>query len=477
MDFSSVSHFNKRKSADLLIVPCKKGGEPTVCKDLARGPLAMGDFKGKEGECLLLYPNEGPEKRVLLVGLGETMEAQGLRRAYAAAVRHARKLRAESVNVSLPKTKDALSIVADGMLLANDPFDALKHDKVKEEPTHLIKKICFVGTSDHKATREILGVIEGVRLTRTLINGNADDVTAQKLASVARKLAKDPKVTTTVFSKQRMEKEGMGLALAVNRAAPHDPAFVIVRYEGNKSSKDHTVLVGKGVTYDTGGLSLKPTSGMLTMKADMSGAATVLGVIKAASTLKLKTNVTAVFATGENCIGPKSYKPGDVYQGYNGTTVEIVNTDAEGRLLLADGLAYAAKKLKPTRMIDLATLTGSIVVALGEEIAGLMTDDDALAKGLVRAGDQTGEGIWRMPLHKRYKKLLKSEVADIANCGVRWGSAITAGLFLKEFVGDVPWAHIDMAGTAYPDKATDLSPGRATGYGVRLLISFLKNLR
>ncbi len=233
--------------------------------------------------------------------------------------------------------------------------------------------------------------------------------------------------------------------------------------------------MGKGITYDTGGLSLKPTSGMQDMKCDMSGAATALGTIFAAAKIGLKKNVTAIVPSTENCIGSKSYKPGDVYIGYSGKTVEIDNTDAEGRLILADALAYASKKLKPSRIIDFATLTGAIIVALGEETTGMMSNNDELAAQLAKAGEATYERVWRLPLFEEYKQQIKSDVADLKNSGGRDASSITAALFLQEFIGDFPWAHLDIAGTAHLSKARRYHPKNGTGVGIRLMIEFLEN--
>jgi leucyl aminopeptidase len=283
-------------------------------------------------------------------------------------------------------------------------------------------------------------------------------------------------VKATVFDKKRIQKEKMGLLLAVNQGSSIDPAFIILEYKGNPKSKDHTVVVGKGVTYDTGGLNLKPTGSMETMKCDMSGAACALGTIHAAASLGLKVNLTAVIPSTDNSIDSKSYKPGDVYSSYLGKTVEIGNTDAEGRLILADALAYASKNLKPTRMINFATLTGACVIALGEETSGLMSNNDPLAESISRAGNETFERAWRLPLFEEYKSQLDSDIADISNTGGREAGTITAALFLQEFVGNTPWAHLDIAGTAYLKKSRRYHPKNGTGVGVRLMIQLLENL-
>lgn len=488
MQFSAVATLGKRKKADLLLLPYWEGvkaacdiGELAECVE----PLtASGDFKGKEGEIAYLYVSEEIEPRIAMVGLGKQSECQidTLRRAYVAAVKLARTKEWGSLNVALPSVKgieDDLVVrgVVEGLLLNNYTFDQLKHDVVKEKPSFLVLKVGLIGASAKQLAmaKRLASLFIGVTKARDLVNGNADTVTPQYLADLARELAGQYKsIETTVFDRKRIEKEGMGLFLAVNKGSPRDPAFIIMRYTGALQSKEHTILIGKGVTYDTGGLNLKPTGHMETMKSDMSGAAAVFGAILAAAEMEMKVNFTVVVAATENCIGGGAYKPGDVFTSYTGRTVEIVNTDAEGRLTLADALAYCAAKLKPTRMINLATLTGACVVALGEEIAGLMSNNDRLAESIEQASERSGEAVWRLPLPKSYQKQLKSDIADMKNCGSRAGGSITAGLFLQDFVGDHPWAHLDIAGTAYHEKPISYDRLNATGYGVRLLIELLE---
>lgn len=487
MQFSVVATLDKRKKADVLLVPYWEGGEAAhSAGEIAKwvAPLtSSGDFKGKVGEVAHLYLSEGAEPRVALVGLGKPEDAcvDSLRRAYVSAVKLARAKQWGSLNLLLPRVKgveedQVIRGVVEGLLLNNYAFDQLKHDLIKEEPSFLVLKAALIGASTKQLAlaKRLAATFKGVTLARDLINGNADAVTPQHLADLARKIAAEySSVETTVFDRKRIEKEGMGLFLAVNQGSPRDPAFIIMRYKGDPKSKEHTVLIGKGVTYDTGGLNLKPTGHMETMKSDMSGAAAVFGALVAAAEIGIKANFTVVVAATENCIGGRAYKPGDVFAGYTGTTVEIVNTDAEGRLTLADALAYSVAKLKPTRMVNLATLTGAIVVALGEEIAGLMSNNDGLAQEVEKAGEVAGEQVWRLPLPKQYHKQLKSDIADMKNCGSRAGGSITAGLFLQDFVGDVPWAHLDIAGTAYHEKAIAYDRTHATGFGVRLLIELL----
>lgn len=495
MLFSSVEKLNKRKEADLLVLPFwlspKKGkGRPKPAavmdglESVLKPALDSGDFEGQQGESLLLYVSDSKESRCLLLGLGkeENVTVEGLRLAYSNVAKICQKKAVTKANIVVPTVSELRKItleeclkgVAEGILLTNYQWEKLA---TLDEETVLLKSVCLVGVLPNLlgVVKESAHIAEGVYLARDLINGNADIVTPRYLAEAARKIAqKFRTVKATVFDKERIEKEKMGLLLAVARGASVDPAFIILSYKGYPGSKEHTVVVGKGVTFDTGGLNLKPHNSMATMRDDMSGAATALSTIAVAAALNLKLNVTAVVAATENAIGSKSYKPGDVYVSYDGATVEIVDTDAEGRLTLADALAYSVKELKPTRMIDLATLTGSVVVALGEGMSGLFCNDDKLANALLDAGNRTSETLWRMPLHIPYKEQLKSDIADMKNVGGRAGGAIVAGLFLQEFVHNIPWAHIDIAGTAFATKERGYWPKNGVGFGVRLLIDFLR---
>lgn len=493
MEIAVVSSLGARKGADLFVVPFWKGkkhAEAAINVDSLQkhfaGLLATNDFLGKEGELVIVYAAAQPEKRFALLGLGEAeaVTVEKLRRNYAQITKACRKKKISEINVLLPECKaiardDLVKGVVEGLLLPNYAFTSLQHDAVKNDPPVTLAKINLIGAGKHELgiAQKCSTICEAVNMVRDLVNGNADDITPQYLSAVARGLEKTCKhVKTTVLNKKQIEKEKMGLLLAVNRGASTDPAFIIVEYKGDPKSKERTVLVGKGITFDTGGLNLKPTGSMETMKCDMAGAAAVLGTIQAASSLELKLNITGIIATTENSIGSRSFKPGDVYQGYKGKTVEIGNTDAEGRLILADALAYVVDRLKPTRIIDLATLTGAVEVALGDEASGLMSNNDVLADLLIRSGSETGERVWRLPLYEEYKESLKSDIADIKNTGGRGGGCVKAAMFLQEFVDKTPWAHLDIAGTAFLSEAKRYQPKHATGVGVRLLISFLENL-
>ena len=468
----TFSPLSQRKSADVMLLPCfqEKGKAVLAAGDAkmkSAAKPALADFKAGVGECALVYGSH-KEKRLMLVGLGpeKGCRAKQVRRAFGEAGRKILSLKLKSANIFVVFEEEA---AVEGLALSSYAFDALKSKKTSV----VLSSIGVIGAENEKGIRDRVRLAQAVHFSRDLVNGNADDVTPQYLASVAKELGKHSKVTTEVFDKKRIEKEKMGLLLAVNQGSHREPHLLIVSYKGAEKSKDHTIVVGKGVTYDTGGLNLKPTGSMEEMKVDMGGAAAALGVIKAATLLNLKVNVTAVVPTTENAIGPHSYKPGDVYTAYSGKTVEIFNTDAEGRLILADALAYACKNLKPTRIIDFATLTGAIVICLGQERSGLFSNNDALSKNLEDAGEKTGDKVWRLPTDSEYLELLKSDVADIKNCAKREAGSITAAKFLEEFVGKTPWAHVDIAGTCYLNGPRRYHSTKASGAGVRLLTQCL----
>ncbi len=491
MDITAVPQLDKRKEADLIVVPCwqeEKGAIPAlVCKSLEhvfKFPIASGDFLGKEGESLFLY-TDGIEKRVVLLGLGKKkgFSEDVLRRSYAALVKPMRSKKMESLNLLVPEIhkcqeERAIQLICEGVLLANYSFNQLRGESLKEA-SPLLKKMTFVGVPASVLTlaKQSSAVISSVHWARDLVNQNADNKSPDVLAAVAKQISKEyPAVKTQVLGKKELEKEKMGLLLAVNRGSIQDPALIIVAYQGNPSSKEKTALIGKGVVFDTGGLNLKPTGSMETMKCDMSGAAAALGTVRAAAALGLKCNLVAVVPATENAMGPNSYKPGDVYTSHCGKTVEISNTDAEGRLILADAISYTQEHLKPTRIIDLATLTGAIVVAIGEEMSGLFCNDEALAVALIEAGERSSELLWRMPLFQGYKEMLKSPIADMKNSAGRKGGSIIAALFLEAFVKEgTPWAHLDIAGAAFLEHPKGYNPTQATGVGIRLLIELLSD--
>ena len=462
----------------MLLVPYWEGGiaASSFSHPDIQSVLGTKDFQGKSGEVVLFYPKEGG--RILLLGLGKKGEekAEPVRCAFANAWKKIVDKKGKSVLFFFPKWDaitplDAFRAVVEAAFLSNYAFDGFKKEKVS-----LVEELLISGAESkwEKEIERLQVITSGVHFVRDLVNGNAHDVGSERLAKEAQGFAKKiSSIKTTILNKKQLEDEGMGLLLAVGQGAVEEPKLIISSYSGDPKSKEKIVLVGKGITFDTGGLSLKPTDNMLAMKSDMAGAATVLGVVRVAAELGLKVNVTAVAPVCENAIGSHCYKLGDVYRACNGKTVEILNTDAEGRLVLADAMSYAVKYLKPTWMIDVGTLTGSIVVALGEEIAGLFSNDEKVAKALEDSSVKTGEILWRLPLHD-YREALKSDIADMINTGGREAGSMKCALLLQEFVGTTPWAHLDIAGVARMQKPKGYSPTKATGWGLRLLIDLLE---
>lgn len=456
-----IQFSNKAKGEDLLVVPLYKKGEaalalsPALKKEIDK-PLKLHDFSGDEGEIFLLYTQTG---RVILLGLGEKGKGsdETVRKSYGKLAKWCGKKKIKSI--SLLKPDDYSDAAIEGIL-----FPKAKH----------LSHVHLAGKWDQKKVDELETVFKGIYLARDLINEDADSLNPQKLAKEAKKLSSS-KLKVKTLSLSQIKKEKLGLVLAVARAADVDPAFIIMEYKGDPSNKERSLLIGKGVTYDTGGLTLKQ-SGMEEMKSDMGGAAIVMGTMKVIADLKLKQNVVAIIPSVENAIGPGSFKLGSVYTSYSGKKVEVTNTDAEGRLILADAISYGIKHFKPSRIIDLATLTGAMTIILGNEGIGLFSNNDALAHKFEKAGLKTYERCFRLPLIEEYRDLLKTEAADLKNWNGRMGASIISALFLKEFVENIPWAHLDIATVTYSQTARKYFPEYATGTGVRLLIETLKQL-
>ncbi len=321
--------------------------------------------------------------------------------------------------------------------------------------------------------REARILCEAVTFARDLENAPANEIYPETLAEAVRRSARRHGYRAEIWDKKKIERAGLGGLLAVNSGSDKPPRFVILDYNPGRNT-DTVVLVGKGITFDSGGISIKPANGMSEMKMDMSGAAAVIGTIEAAARLGLPVHVVGLISSTENLLGGSAMKPGDIVTHYGGKTSEVDNTDAEGRLILADALAYASR-YKPKAVIDLATLTGACVVALGHVVTGMMGNDEKLMGDLTTAGEKTYERVWPLPMFEEYAKQIKSDVADVKNVGGHGGGAITAAFFLKKFIGDYKWAHLDIAGTAILDEALPYAPKGGSGVGVRLLVEFLKN--
>jgi leucyl aminopeptidase len=491
------------KSCDLLVVNlfqgvAKPGGATGAVDKALEGAIAtlvkQRGFEGKFGE-RLVFPTFGKlkAKNVAVIGLGkkENFSADSVRKIGGYIVKIAAEQKAASVVTILhgagiggldPKISG--QALTEGLLLGAYRFHTYhgtqrnKDKKPRELSTLSVveadKKSLKLGQEGIERGRVLA---EATILARDLVNTPSQDMAPMHLAEIAKSLAtKGSGITCKILDQKTMEKLGMNAALAVARGSVHPPVGVHLMYRP-KSSKKSVAIVGKAVTFDSGGLSIKPSEHMETMKIDMGGAASVIGMFKALSVLKPNVTVHGIFLAVENMPSGSAYRPGDVVEAMDGTTIEVLNTDAEGRVTLADALSYA-KKQKPDMIIDLATLTGACVVALGEDIAAVLSNNEPLTQKLLSAAKESGEQLWQLPLYEPYTSMVKSKIADIKNVGSgHGGGTITAALFLKHFVGDTPWAHLDIAGPSYIEREfRPDQPYGATGYGVRLLVKFVQGL-
>ncbi len=362
----------------------------------------------------------------------------------------------------------------EGIHLGNYTFD-YKSEKKKIKNLNIVlhsSKMKLVERSKTRAEK----LMQAVYFSRDLINEPAITLTPAELAIRTKKELTKSGAKVTVWNEKELQRRKMNAVLAVGKASSNPPRMIIINYKPKVKPKKKIALVGKGVTYDTGGLSIKPTDGMLDMKVDMAGAGLVIGVIKAAALSKLPVELIGVIPAVENAVAGNSYKPGDVVHTSSGKSIEVKDTDAEGRIILADALEYASKQ-KPDQIIDFATLTGACVVALGLYAAGIFTKNDGLAERLSKSGYNTYERVWRLPFWDEYNKLIESNIADVSNLGDRWGGAITAGKFLEHFVDkDIPWVHMDIAGPSIKHKLNNYTEKYETGFGVRLMFDYLSNL-
>lgn len=449
--------------------------------------IASGDLTGKAGEVGILYPRDAvPATRVLVVGLGKRADfnLEGVRQAAANGIKQAHKLKAKNVativhgaGVGGLDVQAAAQATVEGSLLALYRFAATKQEP---EPPHTIDSLTIVEFEQSKVTaieagsRQAQAIAAGVFLARDLVNMPPNVATPTKMADTAVTIANEHNLKITVGDRAWAAERNMGGFLAVAKGAGEPPKFIVLEHNADREDLDSIVLVGKGITFDTGGISIKPAAKMGAMKSDMGGAAAVLGAMKVVGTMNLPLHIIGIAPCTENMPDADAYRPADVITASNGTTIEIISTDAEGRMVLADGLVYAAR-YKPKAVIDLATLTGSCVIALGQGMAaGLFSTDNNLRDRLIAAGTAVHERVWPLPLWEDYKEAIKSDVADIKNSGGRFGGIATSAIFLKQFV-DYPWVHLDIAGMALSEKDNSYTPRGGTGYGVRLLVEFLRN--
>jgi len=491
VEFSNEEPVNVATSA--LVIGCfedDKDGLFTTCDQALDGCLerlaATKEFSGKVNTSRLIYTlGRMPAERLVLVGLGKKAELDDERlcRAAGNAMQALRGARAASFASALPLAgarANALEMACEGALLGSYSFDQYKtRNKEERFSFDTMTLLLPAGTTVEEAgarVERVQAVWLGVSTARDLVSHPGNVVTPGYLAQTAQALAERQELTCRVLEMDELQKLGMNALLAVGKGSVESPRLIVLEYRGAGAEVAPVALVGKGITFDSGGISIKPGPGMEEMKTDMAGAAAVLGTLEAASTLKLPVNLVGIIPTAENMPGSKAFKPGDVLTSMSGTTIEITNTDAEGRLILCDALHYAVANYKPQVMIDLATLTGACVVALGHEASGMFGNDQGVIEDLKRAGERTGERVWEMPLWEEYGEGMKSEIADLKNAGSRDGGSILAAWFLKQFVGETKWVHLDIAGTAWLDKARPYIPKGASGVGVRLLIEYLRTV-
>ena len=463
-------------------------GKNTALYAQASQMLAGGDMAGKKDEQIVLYPAKGEAaaKRIILIGLGkpDTISLEQVRRAAAKAAKKAQSLKSKNLAIYLPRVgkksgAEIANAATEGILLGLYKFD--KFFK-KEEAQTILESVTFLtddgmifGSTVAEVAKAITRaeLISGATIfARDMENEPSNNKFPETLAKWAIDTGKKSGFKVTAFGPAELKKNKMVGIIAVNQGSVKEARFIIMEYKGSKEANAQpVVLVGKGITFDTGGISLKPAPGMGDMKSDMSGAAAVIATMKAVADLKLPINVVGLVSSAENMPSGSATRPGDIITYSNGLSAEIDNTDAEGRLVLADALIWASK-YKPKSVIDLATLTGACVVALGHVTTGMMGNDEAMKANLKKAGDEVYERVCELPIYEEYEELIKSDVADIKNVGGRWAGAITAALFLKRFT-DYPWIHLDIAGTARSEAATDYIPKGGTGVAVRLLTQML----
>jgi len=477
----------------LLAVPIVEGADvaskPLADLDAALDgalgrALSSGDMRGRSGDEVILYGAGTGPARVILLGVGTAgkVDAEGVRRMAGRAVRAAEKLRLTAVSILLDgldavAAEERAQAAAEGAGLATWRFDELKSDDA-EDPVVVVEAVDLLGQSGTQGYAEgaLAGaaIARGANFARTLQQRPGNIATPTHLADEAVRMAGAHGLEATVFDEARMREEGMHALLSVTRGSEEEARFIILEHRGGAADEAPLVLVGKGLTFDSGGISLKPPAGMEEMKYDMSGGAAVIGAMQVIAELGVRANVVGLVPSSENMPSGTSTKPGDVISSLAGKTIEVINTDAEGRLILADALAWGVR-LKPAAMVDCATLTGSVIIALGHHAAAVMGTDDGVVEELRAAGDASGERCWPLPLWDEYRKQLDTPNADIQNVGGRPGGSITAGAFLREFVEDVPWAHLDVAGTSWGDGSLSYQRKGALGFPTRLLVEWVRS--
>jgi len=483
--------------ADAIIVSAYEGmkqpADDAAAVDGAMGGIIsqlikQGEIKGKLNEVTLLHSlDKLPAARVVVTGLGKKNEltTDRIRGAIAETCRRLRQKGATTIattahgaGINSISAESAAQVITEGAMLGLYSFR--KYITGNDDNRREIKLISIAGSKAEQPAI-LKGISKGTILAeaanaaRDMVNEPSNYMTPAQMATIAQQSADDYGLEISVLEQQQMEDMGMGALLGVAQGSQQLPRFIILLYRGNKSSRVDVALVGKGITFDSGGISIKPSEKMDEMKGDMAGGAAVMAAMNAIARLEPKINVTALIPATENLPSGSALKPGDILTTMSGKTIEVLNTDAEGRLILADALSYAAQ-LKPRHIVDVATLTGACMVALGQICSGAFGNNQALLDKVIAAGNEAGERMWQMPMYDEYRELIKSNVADIKNIGNRYGGAITAAKFLAEFIDNIPWVHLDIAGTSMSDKEQGYLVRGGTGVPVRTLVNLVLSL-
>ncbi len=496
------SKISEKYKADLLVycIDQKRKDTPNIPKlinsDSIKKATELGDFKAEEGEVFIGYTEYAPYKnfkRVAFVGIGKISKniqnsefREKMRKAGGNIAKLCKKLNVSKLCITPPPISEKDKLVAsvycltEGVILGEYTFKKYITDKKKKTQFGGIKEVKYICNHHMMALRRAISMAHNAATAtchaRNMANEPGNTWTPRSFVEYAEEIAERFKLKCTVFDKDQLEEMGMGGIIAVNKGSDLPPTLVVLEYFTNKKAQT-VLLVGKGVTFDSGGISIKPAAGMEEMKYDMCGGGAVLAAMHAVAIEKPKCNVIAIVPSTDNLSGGSALKPADIIFHYNKTTSEIINTDAEGRLILADALAYGIEQYSPDYVIDLATLTGAVIIGLGHHHSGLFSNNDKLVQKLITAGDLSGEPLWRLPLGLNYKKQLDSKVADMKNTGGRPAGAITAAEYLHAFVGETPWAHLDIAGTAWNFTEKSYIPeGGPSGTGVRTLIEFIREI-
>ncbi|WP_297437903.1 leucyl aminopeptidase [uncultured Clostridium sp.] len=473
------------KSVDAVLVPFFEGKLESKNKEIEakiKRAEAKKIFKGAKSEVLVLDRTleDGTVQDIIVLGLGkaEELTVDSMRKSFSKAVRELKAIKAKNVkvclkNVELSNVADLVKGLVEGMILGDYKFDKFK--TAKKDNSDMVINLPEELSVAKETLEESVILAEGTIIARDLVNEPANIMVPSLLADEAVKCGAKYGFEVEVKSLEEIKALGMEAFLSVAKGSIHEPKLIVMRYNGDSENLNKKQgLVGKGLTFDTGGYSIKPSTSMDTMKSDMGGSAAVIGAMSIIAERKLKKNVVAVVATCENAISDKAYKPGDIIGSMGGKNIEILNTDAEGRLTLIDAVHYIITKENVDSVVDIATLTGAVLVALGTSTTGVLANEDKFYAELQEASKSTGEDVWRLPITEEYKEMNKSKVADLKNIGGRFAGSITAGLFIGEFVQDKPWMHLDIAGTSWTDASLPYSDLGATGEGARILYELVK---